>query len=39
LAVKDVRGLIDRAAQAQGKTRSDLMIDATRRAAEDALFD
>jgi len=35
----DVRGLIDRAAKAQGKTRSDFMIDAARRAAEDALLD
>jgi uncharacterized protein (DUF1778 family) len=35
----DVRGLIDRAAKAHGKTRSDFMIDAARRAAEDALLD
>lgn len=36
---EDVRNLIDRAAQAHGKTRSDFMIDAARRAAEDALLD
>ncbi|MFG1339990.1 type II toxin-antitoxin system TacA family antitoxin [Xanthobacter autotrophicus] len=36
---EDLRGLIDRAARAQGKTRSDFMIDAARRAAEDALLD
>ena len=35
----DVRALIDRAAQAHGKSRSDFMIDASRRAAEDALLD
>lgn len=35
----DVRSLIDRAARAHGKTRSDFMIDAARRAAEDALLD
>jgi uncharacterized protein (DUF1778 family) len=35
----DVRALIDRAARAHGKTRSDFMIDAARRAAEDALLD
>lgn len=35
----DVRSLIDRAAKAHGKTRSDFMIDAARRAAEDALLD
>jgi uncharacterized protein (DUF1778 family) len=35
----DVRSLIDRAARAQGKTRSDFMIDAARRAAEEALLD
>ncbi|WP_245484688.1 type II toxin-antitoxin system TacA family antitoxin [Rhizobium ruizarguesonis] len=32
---EDVRVLIDRAAKAHGKTRSDFMIDASRRAAED----
>lgn len=36
---EDVRTLIDRAARAYGKTRSDFMIDASRRAAEDALLD
>jgi uncharacterized protein (DUF1778 family) len=33
------RGLIDRAAQSLGKTRTDFMLDAARRAAEDALLD
>ena len=36
---EDVRGLIDRAARARGKTRSDFMIDAARKAAEEALLD
>lgn len=36
---EDVRALIDRAARAQGRSRSDFMIDASRRAAEDALID
>jgi len=36
---RDIRALIDRAAKAQGKTRSDFMIDAARRAAEEALLD
>jgi uncharacterized protein (DUF1778 family) len=36
---EDVRDLIDTAAHAHGKTRSDFMIDAARRAAEDALLD
>ncbi|SMD15084.1 DUF1778 domain-containing protein [Rhizobium sp. RU36D] len=36
---EDVRVLIDRAAKARGKTRSDFMIDAARIAAEDALLD
>lgn len=36
---EDVRALIDRAAHAQGKSRSDFMVDAARRAAEDALLD
>lgn len=36
---EEVRVLIDRAAKAHGKTRSDFMIDAARRAAEDALLD
>lgn len=35
----DIRSLIDRAAKTQGKSRSDFMIDAARRAAEDALLD
>ncbi|MGV8938786.1 MAG: DUF1778 domain-containing protein [Allorhizobium sp.] len=35
----DVRILIDRAATAHGKTRSNFMIDAARRAAEDALLE
>jgi len=35
---EDVRGLIDQAARAQGKTRSDFMIDAARGAAEDAIL-
>jgi uncharacterized protein (DUF1778 family) len=36
---QDVRTLIDRAAKAQSKSRSDFMIDAARRAAEDTLLD
>lgn len=35
----ELRGLIDRAAALQGKTRSDFMLDAARRAAEEALLD
>ncbi|HLP69391.1 MAG TPA: DUF1778 domain-containing protein [Rhizobium sp.] len=35
----DISEMIDQAARAQGKTRSDFMIDAARRAAEDALLD
>jgi uncharacterized protein (DUF1778 family) len=35
----DIRSLIDRAAKVQGKTRSDFMIDAARRAAEESLLD
>ena len=35
----DIRSLIDRAAQMYGKTRSDFMIDAARKSAEDALLD
>jgi uncharacterized protein (DUF1778 family) len=35
----DIRTLIDSAAKLQGKTRSDFMIDAARRAAEEALLD
>jgi uncharacterized protein (DUF1778 family) len=36
---EDVRALIDQAAKARGKSRSEFMIDAARRAAEDALLD
>jgi len=35
----DIRALIDRAAKSHGKSRSDFMIDAARRAAEEALLD
>lgn len=35
----DIRSLIDRAAHSQGKSRSEFMIDAARRAAEEALLD
>lgn len=35
----DIRALIDRAAAVYGKTRSDFMIEAARRAAEEALLD
>ena len=35
----DVRALIDRAARSHGKSRSDFMMDAARRAAEEALLD
>ena len=35
----DIRYLIDSAAKAQGKTRSDFMIDAARKAAEETLLD
>jgi uncharacterized protein (DUF1778 family) len=34
-----LRGLIDRAAELSGKNRTDFMLDAARRAAEDALLD
>ena len=33
------RGLIDRAAQASGKTRTDFILGAARRAAEEELLD
>ena len=33
------RALIDRAAESQGKSRSDFMLEAARRAAEEALVD
>ena len=36
---EDVRSVIDRAAKMRGKTRSDFMIDAAYRAAEEALLD
>ena len=36
---EDVRMVIDRAAKIRGKTRSDFMIDAAYRAAEDTLLD
>lgn len=36
---EDVRDLIDQAARAHGKTRSDFMIEAARLAAENALLD
>src|SRR4051812_31068171 len=35
----ELRGLIDRAAQLSGKNRTDFVLDAARRAAEDALLD
>lgn len=35
----ETRAIIDQAARAQGRSRSDFMIDAARRAAEDALVD
>jgi uncharacterized protein (DUF1778 family) len=35
----EVRGLIDRAAALVGKNRTDFVLDAARRAAEDALLD
>jgi uncharacterized protein (DUF1778 family) len=35
----DVRRLIDRAADLVGKNRTDFVLDAARRAAEDALLD
>ena len=36
---EDVRNIIDRAASLRGKSRSDFMIDAAYRAAEDTLLD
>jgi uncharacterized protein (DUF1778 family) len=36
---EETRALIDRAARVQGKSRSEFMIDASRRAAEEALLD
>jgi uncharacterized protein (DUF1778 family) len=35
----ELRGLIDRAAQLTGKNRTDFVLEAARRAAEDALLD
>lgn len=35
----DERGLIDRAARAKGKNRTDFILDAARAAAEEALLD
>ena len=35
----ELRGLIDRAAELSGKTRTDFVLDAARHAAEDALLD
>jgi uncharacterized protein (DUF1778 family) len=35
----DVRCLIDRAAELAGRTRTDFVLDAARRAAEDAILD
>ncbi|WP_295586737.1 DUF1778 domain-containing protein [uncultured Lamprocystis sp.] len=36
---EDIRDLIDQAARTQGRSRSEFMIDAARRAAEEALLD
>lgn len=35
----EVRGLIDRAAEARGTTRTDFILEAATRAAEDTLLD
>jgi len=35
----ELRGLIDRAAKLSGKNRTDFVLEAARRAAEDALLD
>ena len=35
----EMRGLIDRAAQVTGQTRTDFVLEAARRAAEEALLD
>lgn len=35
----DLRAIIDRAASLQGRTRSEFMLDAARRAAENAILD
>ena len=36
---EDLRDLIDQAARSQGRSRSDFIIEAARRAAEEALLD
>ncbi|MEJ7935731.1 DUF1778 domain-containing protein [Sphingobium sp. AN558] len=36
---EDTRALIDRAAQIKGRSRTEFMIEASRRAAEDAILD
>ncbi len=36
---EDTRALIDRAAKMLGRSRTDFMIEASRRAAEDAILD
>ena len=36
---EEIRDLIDQAASIQGRSRSDFMIDAARRAAEETLLD
>ena len=36
---EEIRDLIDHAAKIQGRSRSDFMIDAARRAAEETLLD
>jgi uncharacterized protein (DUF1778 family) len=36
---EDTRALIDRAASIQGRSRTDFMIEASRRAAEEAILD
>ncbi len=36
---EDTRSLIDKAASIQGRSRTDFMIEAARRAAEDAILD
>ena len=35
----ELRGLIDRAAELSGRSRTDFVLEAARRAAEDALLD
>lgn len=35
----DLRGMIDRAAELTGKSRTDFVLEAARRAAEDAMLD